>query len=280
MTPAGALPRSRSQAPQSCSRAWVPSWPACRRPTRPCSRCRCWQRGSEGGGVNEAAKAAHDLESTRRHLHVFFQRRRERLRMTTSMIACRMKRHVTDWVTAQHVAPHLHERLRLLEAEAESAEGRIRRLKPEAFHEAGGGCRDLPVGKASSGEPLFRGSGPCRRGALGPVFKSDVAVCLRELVFEDRATRTLRRFVRRMQHVPLSHRRQLWEVAERLQAAAGTAPRGSTRASPLPLKRVVMSEGLEARVRELAKDPADHVPQAKKGLRGAYVTPIGSLVER
>lgn len=193
--------------------------------------------------INSVAAPRFDLTSSCHRLYAFFKRRRAALNLQCSMLGSRLRRYARTWDVAQRVAPPLHSRLRALECELEAAERRVRRLRP-AVEAASDGQLQRPVGKSCTGRQLFRSSRSYEDTTLSCVFRSDVVACLRHVMFQDRATRVLRRFLQQMQHLPISHREDIWKHTLRLEA--------ERRDLPLPLTLAPVSAALRRRLQELA----------------------------
>lgn len=191
--------------------------------------------------VNAMVEPRFDLLSTRTRLHAFYARRREGLALQCDMLASRMQRFARDWMVAQRAAPALATRMRTLEKEIEAADSRMCRLRPSRRTSG-----SHPVGRASTGSDLFKHSQAWTDGTRSCVFRTDIVVCLRDQVTEERVTRALRRFLQRMQHLPVTHREELWHRARCL------AP--SWEGSPMPLLAVADSPSLRRRLQELAED--------------------------
>lgn len=189
--------------------ARLPSWPP---PTRLLSeRVR--------REVEEAAVQRNSLEAMRCRLRAFFLRRHAELRGQRMMISSRLQCYVRDWATTQRVAGPLRRQLCTLQRDLEATEARLRRLAPVEAREPG----SLPVAKATTCEELFCKNEPYRESTLSCIFRGDVIVCLREGMFEEQCTRLLRRFLTRVQHLPINRRYKIWRRALQMQASMAVA---------------------------------------------------------
>eukprot|EP00435_Cladocopium_sp_Y103_P073456 s18_g43.t1 len=165
--------------------------------------------------VLEVLKPQHTLEAVQGQLRAFFQRRRLRLTLQCELIASRM-RNVRHWSQLHRDgnAAALQRRLRRLSREIEAADARIKRLgeestrrkRPEVQQEE----KDRPIPKSCTKKKLFDYNEVYRETASTRIFRNDLVVCLREMVWNDRTTRTLRRFLLQVRHLPVTHRQELW----------------------------------------------------------------------
>lgn len=176
--------------------------------------------------VDAVAEPQAGLDSVRARLLAFFARRRSALALQCDLISGRAARFVRDWTVSQRVTPTINARVRLLQQEIEACDSRLRRLRPLRLARDG-----RPIGQSSTGTELFSDSGPYNDGTLSCVFRSDIAVCIRGIMTEERSTRALRRFLQRMQHLPVTHREELW----RRVAGPGAAVAGLLHATALAL---------------------------------------------
>lgn len=188
--------------------------------------------------VLDVLKPQHTLEAVQGQLRAFFQRRRLRLTLQCELIASRM-RNVRHWRPLHRDAAAgaaLQRRLRRLSREIEAADARIKRLggeestrkkRPEVQQEE----KDRPIPKSCTKKKLFDYNEVYRETASTRIFRNDLVVCLREMVWNDRSTRTLRRFLLQVRHLPVTHRQELWRST--LQLAQKALEEGDALTHPM-----------------------------------------------
>eukprot|EP00931_Biecheleriopsis_adriatica_P043817 TRINITY_DN25038_c0_g1_i1.p1 TRINITY_DN25038_c0_g1~~TRINITY_DN25038_c0_g1_i1.p1 ORF type:complete len:2677 (-),score=547.60 TRINITY_DN25038_c0_g1_i1:62-8092(-) len=209
--------------------------------------------------VVTSAHPGHELEAARVHLLAFFERRRARLTLQCDLITGRLRRQLRGWATSRRLAPVVQGRLRLLNREIEAADLRTRRLsKPRSAQcwkqEVLKQPEELrPIPKAGTGVKLFSYNETFESATVSNIFRGDVAVCLREMVWQDRTTRLLRHFMLQKQHLPLTHRQEIWRSTVDLHAAASAAAAPTNGCAPLPLTWVLRSQAFEERIQVLAR---------------------------
>lgn len=186
--------------------------------------------------VLEVVKPQHTLEAIQQQLLAFFQRRRSRLTLQCELIASRL-RGVRNWSHLRQSAPAVQKHLRTLSREIEAADARIKRLgaptttrmrKSELQQQE----KDRPIPKSCTKKKLFDYNEVYRESASTRIFRHDIVVCLREMVWSDRSTRMLRRFLLQVRHLAVTHRQELWRCT--LQLARGSLEEGAGD-TPLPL---------------------------------------------
>eukprot|EP00930_Biecheleria_cincta_P024891 TRINITY_DN17769_c0_g1_i1.p1 TRINITY_DN17769_c0_g1~~TRINITY_DN17769_c0_g1_i1.p1 ORF type:complete len:2573 (+),score=460.92 TRINITY_DN17769_c0_g1_i1:100-7818(+) len=203
--------------------------------------------------VLDSAVPGHGLEETRNRLIAFFERRRTRLTLQCDLITGRLRRHLRSWESSRQAAPVVQSRLRILGQEIEAAEQRIRRLgdAPDVGirAKAASATKDHsgPIPKAGTGKKLFDYNDLYTEAIDASVFKADVAVCLREMIWEDYTTRLLRRFLLQMQHLPITHRQEL--LRSTIDLSSSALPSVHEQAcSPLPLTWIPKSREFDDRL--------------------------------
>jgi len=173
--------------------------------------------------VLEVVKPQHTLEAVQGQLRAFFQRRRLRLTLQCELIARRM-RNVRHWSQLHDTAPLLQRRMRRLCREIEAADARIKRLGEERFRKKKPEQKkeemERPIPKSCTKKKLFDYNEFYRETASTRIFRNDIVVCLREMVWNDRNTRVLRRFILQVQHLPVTHRQDLWRSTLQLAKTA------------------------------------------------------------
>eukprot|EP00913_Durusdinium_trenchii_P033126 g31015.t1 len=179
--------------------------------------------------VLEVVKPQHTLEAIQQQLLAFFQRRRSRLTLQCELIASRL-RGVRNWSHLRQSAPAVQKHLRTLSREIEAADARIKRLgaptttrmrKSELQQQE----KDRPIPKSCTKKKLFDYNEVYRESASTRIFRHDIVVCLREMVWSDRSTRMLRRFLLQVRHLAVTHRQELWRCT--LQLARGSLEEGA-----------------------------------------------------
>eukprot|EP00929_Paragymnodinium_shiwhaense_P054278 TRINITY_DN27194_c0_g2_i1.p1 TRINITY_DN27194_c0_g2~~TRINITY_DN27194_c0_g2_i1.p1 ORF type:complete len:2812 (-),score=793.77 TRINITY_DN27194_c0_g2_i1:64-8499(-) len=230
--------------------------------------------------VNAAADSACCLEDARRRLRNFYLRRRAGLRGEQALVVGRLSRFVRARPSTARCAGPIGRRLAALQADLEATEARLRRLEKvpgsKEHHTSASSSSagissspgSLPVAKANTGENLFPSTSASNTSTLSCVFRNDVVVCLRLEAFEERSTRLLRRFLAKMQHLPVSHRLEIYkrtlELASRTShwPAAGLAEEeGQDRLPtlcPLKVRLDVAAKELGARLGILGSLKADN----------------------